>query len=95
MMRGEEEFNQETELYKKHKRLDDRKCGVCDGKAELGPFCGGPFPYYCKDCHKKFMRIMEAYHHHLEVTGFAVYHKRGFFKKTVPAKQTRSEIKTE
>lgn len=82
MERGELDFKEDTKLYQKTGHIDDRKCGVCGGKAELGPFIGGPFAYYCKDCHTKFMRIMEVFHHHLDVTGFAIYHKRGFFKKS-------------
>ena len=93
MMRGKPDFKEETELYRKTGHIDNRKCGVCGEKAELGPFCGGPFAYYCFDCHKKFTKIMEAYHNHLALTGFAIYHKRGFYKKPQTLVNKQSEAK--
>ncbi len=79
-LRGEQGFKEETRFYEKMGHVEDRKCGVCGGKAELGPFCGGPFVYYCKGCHDKFEVIMRVYKWHLEFTGFAIYRKRGFRK---------------
>ena len=90
-MRGESEFKEETKLYQKTGHLDDRKCGICGGKAELGPFCGGPYCYYCKLCHKLFIKIIGDYLAHIERTGFAIYHKRGFFKSQQKEKSKREE----
>lgn len=56
--------------------ISKSKCGICGEKAELGPYCGGPYAFYCKGCHDKFMKIIGDYLHHLERTGFAIYHKR-------------------
>jgi len=48
------------------------KCGTCDSMDNLsGPYAGGPFPYYCKNCkkiidkynegHRRFKEFMNEY----------------------------------
>lgn len=56
--------------------IDKSKCGICGGQAELGPYCGGPYAFYCNSCHELFKKIIDDYLHHLERMGFAIYHKR-------------------
>ena len=37
-------------------------CGICGEEATVGPFAGGPVPWYCTDCHwkiRKFLKKLE------------------------------------
>lgn len=53
----------EEESYATHIKRT-AKCGICGGKAEVGPFAGGPLQYYCKDCHFKIRKFLDAQEAH-------------------------------
>lgn len=56
--------------------LHNQKCGICGAEAELGPYAGGPYAYYCKKCHFMYGKIIRDYLHFIELVGFSVQKKR-------------------
>lgn len=41
-------------------------CGICGKEATVGPFAGGPFSWYCSNCHAVIRKFLQAAKEHKE-----------------------------